>query len=152
MSKVAFTDEQREAIETLDRSILVSAAAGSGKTAVLIERIINIIISGRANVDEMLVVTFTNAAAAEMKVKLTKAIRKEMREHPERSELLSRQLDLLYRSYISTFHSFALRIIKEFFYKIDFEPNFSISDDANAVLLQMEAMEDLLTSASRMTT
>ena len=92
MSKVAFTDEQREAIETLDRSILVSAAAGSGKTAVLIERIINIIISGRANVDEMLVVTFTNAAAAEMKVKLTKAIRKEMREHPERSELLSRQL------------------------------------------------------------
>lgn len=143
MSKVAFTDEQREAIETLDRSILVSAAAGSGKTAVLIERIINIIISGRANVDEMLVVTFTNAAAAEMKVKLTKAIRKEMREHPERSELLSRQLDLLYRSYISTFHSFALRIIKEFFYKIDFEPNFSISDDANAVLLQMEAMDDL---------
>ena len=70
---VHFTEDQQRAIDTLDKSILVSAAAGSGKTAVLVERIIHIILEGKANVDEMLVVTFTNAAAAEMKLKLTRA-------------------------------------------------------------------------------
>ena len=67
---VHFTEDQQRAIDTLDKSILVSAAAGSGKTAVLVERIIHIILEGKANVDEMLVVTFTNAAAAEMKLSL----------------------------------------------------------------------------------
>ena len=70
-----FNDEQIKAIETTDRSVLVSAAAGSGKTTVLIARIIRIILEGRANVDEMLVVTFTNAAASEMRLRLAKAIR-----------------------------------------------------------------------------
>ena len=78
-----FTEDQKKAIETLDKSVLVSAAAGSGKTSVLIERIIRIILEGRANVDEMLVVTFTNAAASEMKLRLAGAIRKRMAEHPE---------------------------------------------------------------------
>ena len=70
-----FTEEQEKAIKTLDKSVLVSAAAGSGKTSVLIERIIRIILEGKANVDEMLVVTFTNAAASEMKLRLAGAIR-----------------------------------------------------------------------------
>ena len=72
---VKWTAEQQKVIDTRDRNLLVSAAAGSGKTAVLVERIIHIILEGKANVDEMLVVTFTNAAAAEMKLKLTRAIR-----------------------------------------------------------------------------
>ena len=71
-----FTGEQEKAIKTLDKSVLVSAAAGSGKTSVLIERIIRIILEGRANVDEMLVVTFTKAAASEMRSRLTSAIKK----------------------------------------------------------------------------
>ena len=72
--KTEFTDQQRQAINTLDKSVLVSAAAGSGKTFVLIERIIKIILEGKADVDEMLVVTFTKAAAAEMRMKLATAI------------------------------------------------------------------------------
>ena len=147
MADVKFTKDQQKAIDTLDRSILVSAAAGSGKTAVLIQRIINIILSGEADVDRMLVVTFTNAAAAEMKLKLTKAIRKAIREDPSRSEVLNRQLGMMYRSYISTFHSFAKRVIKEFFYKIDIDPDFSICDEAQAVLLQMEAIDELFEDA-----
>lgn len=140
---VHFTEDQQKAIDTLDRSILVSAAAGSGKTAVLVERIIHIIKSGQANVDELLVVTFTNAAASEMKMKVTKAIQKHMKEHPEDRALMSRQLNRMYRSYISTFHGFAKRIIREFFYKIDREPSFGICDDAQSSLMQMEALEEL---------
>ena len=77
-----FTEEQLKAIETLDKSVLVSAAAGSGKTSVLIERIIRIILEGKANVDEMLVVTFTNSAASELKLRLAAAIRKRMADQP----------------------------------------------------------------------
>ena len=73
---VKYTPDQIRAIETLDKSVLVSAAAGSGKTAILVERILRIILEGKANVDELLVVTFTKAAASEMKVRLASAIRK----------------------------------------------------------------------------
>ena len=140
---VHFTEDQQRAIDTLDKSILVSAAAGSGKTAVLVERIIHIILEGKANVDEMLVVTFTNAAAAEMKLKLTRAIRQHMKDVPESAPVMNRQLNRMYRSYISTFHSFALRVIREFFYKIDRDPTFRICDETQSQLLQMEAMDEL---------
>ena len=106
MADVRFTPDQQRAIDTIDKSILVSAAAGSGKTAVLVERIINIIVQGKADVDRMLVVTFTNAAASEMRLKLTKAINKEIKaskaSEPERAEKLRQQLGKMYRSYIST--------------------------------------------------
>ena len=110
MADVRFTPAQQQAIDTTDRSILVSAAAGSGKTAVLIERIISIILDGKADVDEILVVTFTNAAASEMRLKLTRALRKRIKEHPEDAPKLKEQLGRLYRSYISTFNSFAIMI------------------------------------------
>ena len=108
MGSVKFTKEQKHAIDTLDKSILVAAAAGSGKTAVLVQRIINIILSGEANVDEMLVVTFTNAAASEMKLKISKEIKKRLSEEcsDQDRKKLKNQLDRLYRSYISTFNSF----------------------------------------------
>ena len=93
-----FTKEQKKAIETLDKSVLVSAAAGSGKTSVLIERIIRIILEGRANVDEMLVVTFTNAAASEMKLRLASAIKKRMADHPEDVPRMKDQLTRLYKA------------------------------------------------------
>ncbi|MBQ6389959.1 MAG: helicase-exonuclease AddAB subunit AddA [Mogibacterium sp.] len=138
-----FTDEQRRAIETLDKSILVSAAAGSGKTAVLIERILRIILEGKANVDEMLVVTFTKAAAAEMKLRLASAIRRRMQEHPEDSRRMKDQLGRLYRAYISTIDSFALRVIREFFYETDIEPDFGTCDEVQGELLRREAVNAL---------
>ena len=75
-----WTDKQKEAIETRDKNILVSAAAGSGKTAVLVERIIRLVIEEKVNIDELLVVTFTKSAASEMKAKIIKAIKKKMAE------------------------------------------------------------------------
>ena len=116
MMATKFTKDQQKAIETLDKSVLVSAAAGSGKTSVLVERIISIILEGKANVDEMLIVTFTNAAASEMRLRLSNAIRKRMKDHPGDAPRMREQLARLYRAYISTIDSFATRIIREFFY------------------------------------
>lgn len=148
MAGTIFTDDQLDAINTIDKSVLVSAAAGSGKTAVLVERIINIIVQGRADVDHMAVVTFTNAAAAEMKLKLVKAIKKAVIEaggsDSNRAGKLQSQLNKMYKSYISTFHKFAMNIIKEFFYLTDLEPGFSICDESRIQIMQMEAAEELL--------
>ena len=142
-----FTADQQRAIDTLDKSILVSAAAGSGKTAVLVERIISIILEGKANVDEMLVVTFTNAAAAEMRLRLASSIRKRMQEKPEEAARLRDQMARLYRAYISTIDSFVLRVIREFFYETDLEPEFSICDEIQSELLKREAAAELFEDA-----
>jgi ATP-dependent helicase/nuclease subunit A len=124
-----WTEEQRQAIEIRDKSILVSAAAGSGKTAVLVERIKQIIQNDGVAVDEMLVVTFTNAAASEMREKIVSAI-------PE-------QMNRIHKAHISTFHAFALDVIRRYFHLIDLEPGFKICDEAQKILLQNEAMEQL---------
>lgn len=140
---IKYTPEQKQAIETLDRSVLVSAAAGSGKTAILVERILRIILEGRANVDELLVVTFTKAAAAEMKLRLAAAIRKRMREEPEDAKRLKDQLSRLYRAYITTIDSFALRVIREFFYKTDNEPDFRACDEVQGEIMRRDALSEL---------
>lgn len=144
-SKMArrFTPEQDRAITTLDKSVLVSAAAGSGKTSVLVERIIRIILEGKANVDEMLVVTFTKAAASEMRLRLSSAIKKRMEEAPEDAPRMKDQLSRLYRAYITTIDSFAMRVIKEFFHETDLEPGFGIADDVQCELMQREAVSEL---------
>lgn len=141
---VKFSEEQLKAIETLDRSVLVSAAAGSGKTAVLVERILRIILDGKANVDEMLIVTFTRAAAAEMKARLSSAIRRKMAESPEDAKRLSEQLSMMYRAYITTIDSFAMRVIREFFYEIDIEPDFGACDEVQGELMRQEALQEML--------
>lgn len=138
-----FTDAQLQAIKTLDKSVLVSAAAGSGKTSVLVERIIRIILEGKANVDEMLVVTFTKAAASEMRLRLSAAIKKRMEEAPEDAPRMKDQLSRLYRAYITTIDSFAMRVIKEFFHETDLEPGFGIADDVQCELMQREAVSEL---------
>lgn len=142
-----FTKDQQKAIETLDKSVLVSAAAGSGKTSVLVQRIISIILEGKANVDEMLVVTFTNAAASEMRLRLSNAIRKRMKDHPEDASRMREQLSRLYRAYISTIDSFATRVIREFFYEIDMEPEFGVADEVQSELMKREAVAELLEEA-----
>ena len=141
---INYTPEQKQAIETLDKSVLVSAAAGSGKTAILVERILRIILEGRANVDELLVVTFTNAAASEMKLRLAAAIRKRMREEPEDAPRLREQLSRLYRAYITTIDSFALRVIREFFYETDLDPDFRACDEVQSEMMKREAAEELI--------
>ena len=138
-----FTNEQLEAIEVTEKNILVSAAAGSGKTAVLVERIINIILDGKSDIDNMLIVTFTNAAASEIKAKIIKAIKAEMLNNPSKKKELSRQLDNVYKAYISTFHSFAIKIIKEFYNTIDLEPDFKVCDEVQSAIMQNEVINEI---------
>ena len=139
-----WTKEQARAIELRNKNILVAAAAGSGKTAVLVERIKKLILEGECSIDRMLIVTFTNAAAAEMKEKIEKAIEKEAEENPSEVRLLKQQLDKMPLASISTFHAFALEVIRRFFYLIDVEPNFKICDNIQQELLKEQALDELL--------
>lgn len=139
-----WTAEQAKAIELRNKNILVAAAAGSGKTAVLVERIKRLILEDGCSIDKMLIVTFTNAAASEMKEKIETAIQKEIAENPGAAAALKRQLDLLPLANISTFHAFALEVIRRYFYIIDIEPNFKICDNVQQELLKEQAMDELL--------
>lgn len=142
---VSWTKDQEKAIYSDGKDILVAAAAGSGKTAVLVERIIQKISNENnpVNVDELLVVTFTNASAQEMRHRIGVALEKKIAENPQ-SRFLRKQLSLLNQASISTIHSFCLDVIKKYYYTIDIDPNFRIVDDTEGVLLRDEAMEALL--------
>ena len=139
-----WTERQLEAIENRQKNILVAAAAGSGKTAVLVERIRRLIVEDRVPVDRMLIVTFTNAAAAEMKEKIRQALYAEQNEDRTKAAYARRQLALLPQASISTFHSFALNVIRKYFYLTDLEPGFSICDEARGAILREDAMDELL--------
>ena len=147
-----WTKEQQEAIEIREKNILVSAAAGSGKTAVLVERIKQLILRDHVPLDRMLIVTFSNAAASEMREKIVNAISAELEasvdsDQPDSNTVFLRdQLNLIHRSNISTFHAFAMEVIRRYFYLIDIEPNFKICDEAQKTILQAEAMEQLFSN------
>lgn len=134
---------QEDAIKIRDKNILVSAAAGSGKTAVLVERIKQLILSDNVEINQILVVTFSNAAAAELKERIIAAIYDEIESNQGRDEFLTSQLNKIGKANISTFHAFSLEIIRRYFYLINLEPNFRICDDANRTILQNESMEEL---------
>lgn len=143
MSKVNWTKEQKDAIYEKDSNILVAAAAGSGKTAVLVERIINKIITDRIDIDRLLVVTFTNAAASEMRERVLDAIYKKLEENSE-DENLQRQITLLNKASICTIDSFCLEVVRNNFYELDnLSPNFRIADTTEIELLKQEVMEDI---------
>ena len=118
MSETKWTREQNLAINEKDSNILVAAAAGSGKTAVLVERIINKVINEKIDIDKILVVTFTNAAASEMRERILDAIYKRLEDEPENAHL-QRQINLLNKASISTIHAFCLDVIRNNFFEID---------------------------------
>ncbi|WNB90678.1 helicase-exonuclease AddAB subunit AddA [Bacillus sp. NEB1478] len=137
-----WTDEQWQAIQARGENILVAAAAGSGKTAVLVERIITMIREQSADVDRLLIVTFTNAAAAEMRKRIGEAIDKELSLHPS-SLHLRRQLNLLNKASISTLHSFCIEVLRKHYYETDLDPGFRVSEETEAELIRQEVIEDL---------
>ena len=137
-----WTKEQHDAIYKKDSNILVAAAAGSGKTAVLVERIIQKILNDNVDIDKLLVVTFTNAAASEMRERVLDAIYKKLEEEPE-NENLQKQLVLLGKANICTIHSFCLDVIRNNFYEIDVSSNFRIASEEEVSLLKQEVLEDL---------
>ena len=137
-----WTKEQKDAIYKKDSNILVAAAAGSGKTAVLVERIIQKILNDGIDIDKLLIVTFTSAAASEMRERILEAIYKKLDEDPE-NENLQKQIVLLGRANISTIHSFCLDVIRNNFFEIDLSSNFRIANEEEIALLKQEVLEDL---------
>ena len=144
MSSQSWTPEQQDAIVTRDCNLLVSAAAGAGKTAVLVERIIRRITDpvNPVEVDQLLVVSFTNAAAAEMRERVNMALCAELEQNPH-SKYLQRQLALLGSASIMTLHAFCLDVLRRYYYCIDLDPGFKTANDIEGVLLRVQALEDV---------
>ena len=142
MSSKKWTDEQLKAINLSGVNILVSAAAGSGKTSVLVERIVNKIVNEKVDIDKILVVTFTNAAASEMKQRLMDEIYKKIEECPD-DQNLQRQLLLINKANISTIHSFCLNVIRNNFFEIGMSSNFRVADESEIEIMKQEVIEDI---------
>ena len=134
-----WTQEQQQAIEDRGHSLIVSAAAGSGKTAVLVERIVRLVREG-CPIDSMLVVTFTNAAAGEMRLRIGEALRTAAQQEPE----LAGQVTALSRASISTLHRFCGNLLREHFHALGLDPAFRIADEQECGVLARQAMEDAL--------
>ncbi|TAA73194.1 helicase-exonuclease AddAB subunit AddA [Planococcus salinarum] len=147
-NNVTWTDEQWLAIWAKGQDMLVSAAAGSGKTAVLVNRMIEKVLDEKdpVSVDELLVVTFTNASAAEMRHRMAKALEKAVALNPE-SKHLRQQLRLINKAQISTLHSFCLSVVKQYAYLIEIDPGFRIAGETEAALLRDDVLEAVLETA-----
>ena len=143
-----FTPEQQKVIELHNSNILVSAAAGSGKTAVLVERIIRMICEGEhpADIDRLLIVTFTNAAAAEMRERIAAGIAARLEADPG-NDHIQKQSALLHNAQITTIDSFSLFLIRNHFNEIGLDPDFRVADEGEIKLLQQEVLGQLLEDA-----
>ncbi|MDD4343328.1 MAG: helicase-exonuclease AddAB subunit AddA [Eubacteriales bacterium] len=142
-----WTTEQENAINLRGKNLLVSAAAGSGKTAVLVERIIKLIIEDKVDIDKLLIVTFTNAAAAEMRERISRVLVRELEKDNENEEHLRNQLNLLGKASISTLHAFCIQVLRKNFYSIGLDPSFKIGDQGDLLILKQEVMEEVLEEA-----
>ncbi len=140
-----WTEEQQKVIELGERNLLVSAAAGSGKTAVLVERILRKITkeSHPIDIDRLLIVTFTNAAAAEMRERIGIALAKALERQPD-SAHLQRQQTLLHNAQITTIHSFCLYVIRNYFHRIEMEPDFRVAEEGELKLLRSDVLDQVL--------
>ena len=145
MGKVRYTEEQQAVIDARKSNLLVSAAAGSGKTAVLTQRIVSLINDpdDPADIDSMLIVTFTKAAAAEMRERIGNAISAEMENDPDNMHL-AKQETLLHNAQITTIDSFCLFVVKNHFSAIDLDPGFRAMDEAERTLLKEDVLEEIL--------
>ena len=140
-----WTQQQRQVISLRSRNLLVSAAAGSGKTAVLVERIIQKItdVKEPLDIDRLLIVTFTNAAAAEMRERIGLAIAAAL-EHQPGNVHLQRQQTLLHNAQITTIHSFCLYVIRNYFHRIELDPDFRVAEEGELKLLQSDVLDQVL--------
>ena len=144
---MGWTTEQQQVIDLRNRNLLVSAAAGSGKTAVLVERIIQKILDKRhpVDIDRLLIVTFTNAAAAEMRERIGATIEKALEQEPENVHL-QKQQTLLHNAQITTIHSFCLYVIRNYFHRIELDPDFRVAEEGELKLLKSDVLDAVLES------
>ena len=143
MSNVRYTIEQQKIIDIDDKNILVSAAAGSGKTTVLARRILSLIAEKKADITEMLIVTFTDAAAGEMRARIQKLIKQEIDDGND-TEFFSSQLEKMPISYISTLHSFCMDILRKNFNQAEISPAFKIARSSVISIFKNESAEEVL--------
>ena len=143
MAEVRFTREQRQAIDADNRELLISAAAGSGKTAVLVERILRLIQDKHIDVNRMLVVTYTRAAAAELRERLELRLQAAAQQDPA----MAKQIDLLSGAQISTIHSYCQKVVREHFRHCGVDPQFTMADERTTRTLYQESMNDVLDAA-----
>lgn len=135
-----WTKEQRHAIDTKNCKLLVAAGAGSGKTAVLVQRIIDKVIKDKIDIDRLLIVTFTNAAASEMRERILEALYDNMEKFPE----LNKQIVLLNKASIMTIDAFCKKVIKDNFFNANLDPNFGVSDSTENELMKLEALDEVI--------
>ena len=142
---VQWTKEQRQVIEMRDRNILVSAAAGSGKTAVLVERILERVTDPEhpVDIDRLLIMTFTRAAAGEMRTRLAGALEAKLEEHPE-DERLARQAALIHNAQITTIHGFCAYVIQNYFHMVDLDPGYRVADQGECRLLMGDVAREVI--------
>ncbi len=145
---VTFTEAQQRVIDERGKNLLISAAAGSGKTAVLVERIVKMVCDGEdpVDIDRLLVVTFTNAAAAQMRERISRALQERLLKDPE-NEHLQRQTTLLYNAQITTIDSFCLFVLRNQFHTIGLDPGFRIGEEGEMRLLRGDVLADVLEAA-----
>ena len=139
------TKEQQEAVESRGENLLIAAGAGAGKTRVLVERVVRLLAENDCEVDELLIVTFTNAAALEMRSRIQDALTKRLETEldPEAQARLERQIILLTSAQISTFHSFCQTVLRRNFARIDLDPKFRAGDTNELNILKREVIEEL---------
>ena len=145
MREIQWTKDQKKIIEQRDANILVSAAAGSGKTAVLVERIFQRLtdLTKPIDIDQFVVVTFTRAAASQMKDRLMERIEKALEKNPQ-DRHLQRQMALLPSAHISTVHSFCGYVIRNYFHRIGLDPSYRQGTVSELALIKKEVMGELL--------
>lgn len=141
--KIAWNEEQKKVIETRNADILVSAAAGSGKTAVLVERITRLICDEGVSFDELIVMTFTKAAAQEMRERVERAMRDRLAEDPGNTHIRT-QLAAIARARISTIDSICQTIIKQYYQYLDIDPNFRVADEGELKIMRKDIIAELL--------
>ena len=143
MDTTKWTEMQKKAIDTRGKNILVSAAAGSGKTAVLTQRIINLVIEEKLDITSMLVLTFTNAAANEMKSRIQKKMYDYLSEN-KNDKHIKKQISLVSSASISTMHAFCINVLRENFDILDIDPSFVIGNESTIGILKDEAIQEVL--------
>ena len=145
---VTWTEEQQKVISLRNRNILVSAAAGSGKTAVLVERILNKILDREhpVDVDRLLIMTFTRAAAGEMRERLSAALEKALYEDPDNAHL-QKQMTLIHTAQITTIDGFCSYIIRNYFHMIGLDPGYRTAEEGELKLLREDVVRELLEDA-----
>ena len=144
MAEINYTQSQQSVLDDKSKNLLVSASAGSGKTATIIQKIFNLVSLGEVDLEELLVITFTEAASAEMKVRL----KEKLYEQQDKDPNIIKQIEKLPTSDISTIHSFCSKMIRKYFFKLDLNPNFIVLDEKNSKFLKVLALDKVIDNYS----